>query len=89
MTETVVKKDITLDLINPQTLQISCVRKLEKKVEKEGYYLHERRFGSMSRVIPLPKAVTVKGATATFKNGVLEVNLKKLETEIMTKITIE
>lgn len=35
MTETVVKKDITLDLINPQMLQISCECKLEKKVEKE------------------------------------------------------
>ena len=35
MTESIIKKEITLDLINPQTLQISCERKLEKKVEKE------------------------------------------------------
>lgn len=83
------KKDITVDLINPQALRISCERNLEKKVEKEGYYLHERRFGSMSRDIPLPKAVTEKGVTATFKNSVLEIQLKKLVKEVRTQITIE
>lgn len=85
----ITKNDITLDLINPQEFQISCERNMEKKEKKEGYYLHERRFGSMSRVIPLPKAVTEKAATATFKNGVLEVHLKKMVKEIKTKIMIE
>jgi len=85
----ITKNEIVLDLINPRALQISCERSLEKKEEKEGYYLHERRFGSMSRVVPLPEAVTEKGATATFKNGVLEVHLKKQKIEPKTKIMIE
>ncbi len=50
----VTKKDITLNLINPQALEISWERKEEKKEEEEGYYLRERRFGSMTRIIPLP-----------------------------------
>ena len=33
------KKDISLDLINPQALEISAERKEEKKEEKEGYYM--------------------------------------------------
>lgn len=85
----VAKKDITLDLVNPQALEITCERKDEKKEEKEGYYLHERSFGSMTRVVPLPKPVTDDGATSTFKNGVLEVHLKKTAKAARGKIAIE
>ena len=63
--------------------------KEEKKEEKEGYFLHERHFGSMARVVPLPKAVTEEGSTASFKNGVLEVHLKKSTKEQKGKISIE
>ena len=85
----VTKKEITLDLINPQALEITCERKDEKKEEKEGYYMRERSFGSMTRVIPLPKPVTEDGATSTFKNGVLEVHLKKTSRASRGKIAIE
>jgi HSP20 family protein len=85
----VTKEDITLDLINPRSLKISCERKEEKKEEKEGYYLRERSFGSMTRIIPLPKAVTEDESSASFKNGVLEVHLKKSAKDIMGKIPIE
>jgi len=73
----IVKKDISLTLINPYTLEISCERKVEKNEGKEGCYLHERPFGSMMRVVPLPKPVTDEGSSSTFRNGVLEVHLKK------------
>jgi len=85
----IAKKDITLTLINPQALEISCERKEEKKEEKEGYYIHERTFGSMTRVIPLPKPVTEDGSSSTFKNGILEVHLRKTTKEPGGKIAIE
>jgi len=85
----VTKKDISLDLVNPQALEISWERKDEKKEEKEGYYLRERRFGSMTRIVPLPVPVTQDKATATVKNGVLEVHLKKTAKEPKGKIAIE
>jgi HSP20 family protein len=85
----VTKKDISLDLINPQALEISWERKDEKKEEQEGYYLRERRFGSMTRIVPLPVPVTQDKATATVKNGVLEVHLKKTTKEPKGKIAIE
>jgi HSP20 family protein len=85
----VTKKDITLDLINPQVLQISWEYKEEKKEEGEEYYLRERSFGSMIRIVPLPVPVTEDNGTATFKNGVLEVHLKKTKKEPKAKIVIE
>lgn len=85
----VTKKDVTLDLITPQSLEISWERKEEKKEEKEGYYLRERKFGSMTRVVPLPVPVTEDDAKATVKNGVLEVTLKKSAKETRGKIPIE
>jgi HSP20 family protein len=85
----VTKKDVTLDLINSRALEISWERKEEKKEEKEGYFMRERRFGSMTRIIPLPVAVTEDNATATVKNNVLEVKLKKTAKEPKGKIPIE
>jgi HSP20 family protein len=83
------KKDITLDLLNPQALEISCERKDEKKEEKEGYFMRERTFGSMTRIVPLPKPVTEDGSSSTFKNGVLEVHLKKSTKEARGKIPVD
>jgi HSP20 family protein len=85
----VTKKDITLDLINPQALEISWERKEEKKEEKEGYCLRERRFGSMTRIVPLPMPVTDDKATAMVRNGVLEVHLMKTAKGPKGKIAIE
>jgi HSP20 family protein len=85
----VTKKDITLSLLSPQALEISCERKEEKQEDKEGYFMRERRFGSMTRVIPLPRPVTEEGSKATVRNGVLEVHLKKSDKELKGKIAIE
>jgi HSP20 family protein len=83
------KKDIKLDLINPRALEISFERKKERDEKKEGFYVRERSFGSLRRVVPLPAEVTEKDARATFKNGVLEVHLKKSVSEPLKGITIE
>jgi HSP20 family protein len=83
------KKDITLTLITPQALEISCERKEEKQDENEGYFLRERRFGSVTRVIPLPRPVLEEGSSASFKNGVLEVHLKKSSKELKGIISID
>jgi HSP20 family protein len=83
------KKDILVDLINPQALEISAERKNDTNEENEGYYLRERTFGSMTRVVPLPKPVTGDGSSSTFKNGVLEVHLKKATKESRGKIPVD
>ncbi len=68
---------ISIRLLDPRTLHLAT--RLERTVEQEeeGYYMRERTYGAMSRTIFLPAEVTEQGAQATFKNGVLEVRLKK------------
>jgi HSP20 family protein len=43
----------------------------------------------MTRIVPLPVPVTEDKATATIKNGELEVHLKKTAKEPKGKIAIE
>ena len=85
----VLKKDITLTLISPRALEISCDLRDENQEEKEEYFMRERRFGCMTRIIPLPRAVSEDGSSASFNDGVLEVHLKKSEQETKGKISIE
>lgn len=43
--------------------------------ESEGLFLHERRFGSFRRDIPLPEGVDVDKILGSFDNGVLTVRV--------------
>lgn len=89
------KENISMELVSPRALEITCERKEEREMksaeeEETGrYYLHERKYGSMSRVVPLPKAVNPEGAKASFRNGVLEVRLPVSALETQRRIAIE
>ncbi len=85
-----IEKDaVSLQLINPHALEISCERKNEREEKEEGYYMRERVSGSMQRVVTLPAEVTGDEAKASFKNGVLEVHLKKTPISPTSRIEIE
>jgi HSP20 family protein len=83
------KDDVSLQILNPRTLEISCERKGEKEEKSEGYYVRERIYGSMQRLVSLPADVTEKDAKASFKNGVLEVRLNKTKISPKSRIDIE
>jgi HSP20 family protein len=83
------KDTVSLQLINPRALEISCARKSEKEEKEEGYYMRERVSGSMQRVVRLPAEVTGEDSKASFKNGVLEVHLKKTTISPVSRIEIE
>lgn len=83
------KEAVELQLINPRALEVSCERKSEREEKNEGYYMRERVAGSMQRVVVLPAEVTEDGAKASFKNGVLEVHLKKSIIAPKSRIEIE
>ena len=55
--------------------------KKEEKVEKEGFYHQERRFGRFFRTIPMPTAIKPDEVKAGFKEGVLEIAAPKAEAE--------
>src|SRR5579884_4046706 len=67
-------------------LTIRGEKKSEVEKKEKEYYLQERTFGSVERVIPLPDTVDLDSANATFKNGVLTIKLtKKPEAAASTK----
>ena len=85
------KKDISVT-VNENTLIIKGETKKEKKEEKKGkYYYNERYYGSFYRTIELPKTVDDKKAKASYKDGVLRIELPipKEAKEKETKITVE
>ena len=52
------KEDVSLSLLDPRTLRIAFTREKETKEEAEGYFVRERTYGSMDRVVKLPQDVT-------------------------------
>jgi HSP20 family protein len=83
------KEHVGVRLLDPQRLEIASIRTGEVAEETEGYYVRERRYGTMNRIVALPVEVTDMDSTASFKNGVLEVRLKKAPIEVGTTIPIE
>ncbi|MDH4231783.1 MAG: Hsp20/alpha crystallin family protein [Nitrospirota bacterium] len=70
------KEDIEVNLTDDM-ITISGEKKKEEKVEKKDYYRVERSYGSFSRSFRFPKEVQTDKAKATFKDGILEVNIPK------------
>jgi HSP20 family protein len=83
------KEDVSLQLLNSRALEISCERKNETEEKYEGYFMRERIYGSMRRIVAMPTDVTEDNSSATFKNGVLEVRLKKAKIQPSNHIQIE
>lgn len=72
------RQNISIRLLDPRTLRISARREEAKEAEQAGYYMRERRIGAIARTVSLPVDVGEEGSHATFKNGILEVRLKKV-----------
>ena len=73
------KKDINIS-VEDGVLTISGEKKLEKKDrKKDRYYYYERSYGSFCRSFALPENVDEKNIAANYKNGLLELTIKKTE----------
>jgi HSP20 family protein len=68
------KDDVKVDIAD-EALVIEGERKYEHQDRKEGLYRSERSHGRFRRQIPLPPGVKTDSATASFKNGVLEISM--------------
>lgn len=68
---------ISVDLVNKDTLKISCERRAEEVKEHDGSSQSVDGFFSIHHLIPLPVPVRKSGARTTLKNGVLDLHLKK------------
>jgi len=73
------KKDIKIT-VEDGVLSISGEKKNDKKEKEKGkYYYYERSYGAFHRNFSLPDNVDEKSINANFKNGVLELVIKKIE----------
>ncbi|MDZ7680444.1 MAG: Hsp20/alpha crystallin family protein [Fodinibius sp.] len=82
------KKDIQINA-HDNVLTIVGDRKRESKEERAGYLRNERYFGSFKRSIMLPSSVVDEKIKATFKDGVLRINLPKAEKSKRKSIPID
>jgi HSP20 family protein len=61
------------------SLTVSGERERAEEVKHDGFYRYERRFGSFSRAVGLPQGVTEDDVNAEYRDGVLEISVKKPE----------
>ena len=66
--------DVRLE-ITDDAVVINGERRAERKEERGGVHVMERRYGRFYRAIPLPEGAKTGEATARFNNGVLEVDV--------------
>lgn len=75
--------------VDDDLLTISGEKRQENEVKEKDYYRLERVFGRFERTIRLPQAVKAEGARATYKNGVLKIELPKSEETKKKRIKID
>jgi HSP20 family protein len=73
-------KDLDIQ-VSADSVSITGERKSETKTEKDGTIRSEFRYGKFQRVIPLPSRVRNADVKAEYKDGILLLNLPKLEEE--------
>ena len=82
------KDDLEIN-VTGDTLTLSGVRKQDELPEDARYHRRERRYGEFDRSIQLPYTVDVNKVKAAFQNGILTVDLPRVEAEKPKKITVK
>ncbi|MBI4285495.1 MAG: Hsp20/alpha crystallin family protein [Chloroflexi bacterium] len=75
--------------VEGNTMIIGGERKASTEVKEEDYYRSEMVYGKFTRSITLPSTVDAARIEATYKDGILEVNLPKTEAAKPKKIEIK
>lgn len=81
------EKDIAVS-VSDNILTVEGEKKTERDEKKEKYHLTERSYGTFKRSIQLPFTPDPKKVQATFKNGILTVEVEKSAKEIEKSHTI-
>jgi HSP20 family protein len=75
--------------VEDATLTVSGTRGFTSEVTEESYHRIERRYGSFSRAVSLPPQVDTGKVEARFEDGVLAVEVPKVEKARPKKIQIK
>jgi HSP20 family protein len=82
------KDDVSID-VHQNRLTLRGQRKHETEVKDEHYHRVERSYGSFQRSFTLPTTVDTEKAAASFKDGVLELRLPRLESAKPRQLAIQ
>jgi HSP20 family protein len=82
------EKDVEVNLLG-DTLTVKGEKKKEEEKKEKHYHRLERAYGSFQRSVKLPSMVVHEKAKASFKNGVLEIEIPKKEEAKPKQIKVE
>ncbi len=82
------KEDVKIGITHDE-LTIEGERSFEKEEKEKGFYRTERTYGRFCRSIEIPEHVKAEAAVATFKNGVLEIEMPAIPIPEVNKRTVE
>lgn len=70
------QKDVHVEIVG-NTMTIKGEKKQEKEEKSKNYYRMERSYGSFQRILSLPEDADQENIKATFKNGILTINIAR------------
>lgn len=82
------KEDMTID-VQDGALVVSGDKRFERKETEGQYRVLQCAYGHFRRVVPLPTAILSDQASATYRNGVLRVELPKAEQARPRNMTVK
>lgn len=81
------KEEIELNIAEDR-IEVKVERKLEKKAEEKDSYSYEMRKHAFYGALPLPSEVIAENAEASYKDGILRVEIPKAKKAEKKKIEI-
>ncbi len=82
------KEDLKIS-VSDSTLTIKGHTEHEEEEKREDYYCHELSYGDFSRTLELPAEVDGSKAEAKMKDGMLEIQIPKLEHAKRREVSVE
>ncbi|HEY0828771.1 MAG TPA: Hsp20/alpha crystallin family protein [Bacilli bacterium] len=82
------KEDVQID-INENVLTISGSVNRTKAVKEDQIHRSERFIGRFQRTVTLPDRVSAEGVRASYKNGILDIQMPKTKSETRQRIEVE
>ena len=82
------KKDLDIE-VQDDVLVVRGEKRFERESSEGRYRVLQCAYGSFRRVVPLPTPVLADKATAKYKDGVLRVELPKVNTGKPRKLTVK
>lgn len=72
------KNNIDLN-VTENKIEVKVEKKAEREVKKKGFYSYEAKAHQFYRALPLPTEVIPDKAEATYKDGILKVEIPKVK----------